>query len=156
GDDTGERPAATETQLSNAAGTIGIAADARLAMSLMVAVQSASNEKNTDSAFPFEVTEEVLRHGRDRYMIYCVVCHDAAGTGLGTVVQRGYSPPPSYHIDRLRNVPVGHLFKVVSLGYGSMPSYRKQINAPDRWAIVAYIRALQLSQHFPAQEVTEE
>jgi hypothetical protein len=88
-------------------------------------------------------------------MIYCVVCHDAEGTGRGTIVERGYTPPPSYHIDRLRDAPVGHFFKVVTLGYGSMPSYRNQIKAPDRWAIIAYIRALQLSRHFPVEELTE-
>jgi mono/diheme cytochrome c family protein len=89
-------------------------------------------------------------------MIYCVVCHDPLGTGRGKIVERGYTKPTSYHIPRLRSVPVGHLFAVISEGYGSMPSYAGQIEPRDRWAIVAYVRALQLSQHFPAAQLTPE
>jgi len=99
--------------------------------------------------FPLPVTREMLEHGYNRYMIYCVLCHDPLGTGQGKIVERGYTAPPSYHIERLRKVPVGHLFAVASEGYGSMPSYSAQIPLEDRWAIVAYIRALQRSQHFP-------
>ncbi len=106
--------------------------------------------------FPFPVTREVIEHGRDRYMIYCVVCHDPAGTGQGPIVQRGYTPPPSYHIDRLRHAPVGHLFDVITNGYGSMPEYKQQVPPLDRWAIVAYIRAMQLSRHFPESQLTAE
>ncbi len=106
--------------------------------------------------FPFPITREILAHGRDRYMIYCVVCHDPLGTGRGTIVERGYTQPPSYHIERLRNVPPGHLFAVISEGYGSMPSYGAQIPPHDRWAIAAYVRALQLSQHFPEDQLTPE
>jgi mono/diheme cytochrome c family protein len=105
--------------------------------------------------FPFPVTREVLEHGRNRFMIYCVVCHDALGTGKGKIVERGYTTPPSYHIPRLREAPVGHFFQVITLGYGSMPDYGEQIPPRDRWAIVAYIRALQLSQHFPRDQLTE-
>ncbi len=108
------------------------------------------------TTFPFPMTREVLQHGQDRFMIYCVVCHDPLGTGHGKVVQRGYTPPPSYHIDRLRQAPVGHFFDVMTRGYGSMPSYGRQIPPRDRWAIAGYIRALQLSQHFPEKELTEE
>ena len=97
--------------------------------------------------FPFPITEPIVRHGYQRYMIYCVVCHDPLGTGHGKIVERGYTAPPSYHIDRLRKAPVGHLFAVISEGYGSMPAYAAQIPTRDRWAIVAYLRALQLSQH---------
>jgi mono/diheme cytochrome c family protein len=104
--------------------------------------------------FPYPVTRDVLRHGQDRYMIYCVVCHDPLGTGHGKIVERGYTPPPSYHIERLRHVPVGYIFEVMTLGYGSMPSYGEQIPPRDRWAIVAYIRALQLSQHFAKSDLT--
>ena len=114
------------------------------------------DESQFVDTFPFPVTLEVLEHGRDRYMIYCVVCHDPLGTGRGKIVERGYTPPPSYHIPRLRSVPVGHLFAVISEGYGSMPSYAGQISPRDRWAIVAYVRALQLSQHFPADQLTPE
>jgi len=106
--------------------------------------------------FPFPITREILEHGRDRFMIYCVVCHDAAGTGFGKIVERGYTRPPSYHIDRLRQAPVGHIFRVISQGYGSMPSYAAQIPTRDRWAIVAYVRALQLSQHFPVEKLPDD
>ena len=106
--------------------------------------------------FPFPITREILTHGYHRYMIYCVVCHDPLGSGRGTIVERGYTQPPSYHIRRLRNVPPGHLFAVITEGYGSMPSYGDQIPPHDRWAIAAYVRALQLSQHFPKDKLTSE
>jgi mono/diheme cytochrome c family protein len=106
--------------------------------------------------FPFPVTREVLEHGRGRYMIYCVVCHDPLGEGHGKIVERGYTRPPSYHIDRLREAPVGHFYDVVTNGYGSMPDYKQQIPPRDRWAIIAYIRALQLSQHFLAKDLSAE
>jgi mono/diheme cytochrome c family protein len=99
--------------------------------------------------FPFPITERIVEHGYQRYMIYCVVCHDPLGTGHGKIVERGYTPPPSYHNDRLRRAPPGYLFAVISEGYGSMPSYAAQIPPRDRWAIVAYLRALQASQHSP-------
>jgi hypothetical protein len=106
--------------------------------------------------FPYPITRQILERGYHRYMIYCVVCHDPLGTGHGEIVERGYTPPPSFHIPRLREAPVGHLFAVITNGYGSMPDYREQVPVHDRWAIVAYIRALQLSQHFPEKELTEE
>jgi hypothetical protein len=106
--------------------------------------------------FPFPITREILEHGHHRYMIYCVVCHDPLGTGHGKIVERGYTPPPSYHIERLREAPVGHLFAVITEGYGSMPAYGPQIPPRDRWAIAAYIRALQLSQHYPVEQLTPE
>jgi hypothetical protein len=105
-------------------------------------------------AFPFPMTEEVLEHGYERFMIYCVVCHDPLGTGQGKIVHRGYTAPPSYHIERLRKAPVGYLFAVISEGYGSMPSYSDQIPVRDRWAIVGYLRALQASQHFPETKLS--
>ena len=116
----------------------------------------AKQNANVTTEFPLPVTRELLEHGRNRYMIYCVVCHDALGTGRGKIVERGYTRPPSYHIKRLREAPIGRLFVVASEGYGSMPSYAGQIPARDRWAIVAYVRALQLSQHFPEADLTEE
>ena len=103
--------------------------------------------------FPYPMTEQVLQHGYNRYMIYCVVCHDPLGTGQGKIVERGYTAPPSFHIARLRNAPVGHMFAAVSEGYGSMPSYAAQIPLDDRWAIVGYLRALQTSQHYPEDKV---
>jgi hypothetical protein len=116
----------------------------------------AERQANLVTEFPFPVTEKVIRHGHDRFMIYCVVCHDPLGTGRGMIVQRGYTPPPSFHIDRLRQAPVGHFFQVITLGYGSMPSYQTQVPPHDRWAIIAYVRALQLSQHFPESELTPD
>jgi mono/diheme cytochrome c family protein len=123
---------------------------------LGVLAASAVEETNYVDTFPFPITREVLQHGYDRYMIYCVVCHDPLGTGHGKIVERGYTPPPSYHIDRLRTVPVGHFFDVITNGYGSMPDYKQQVPPRDRWAIAAYIRALQWSQHFPAKQMTPE
>jgi mono/diheme cytochrome c family protein len=97
--------------------------------------------------FPFPITRDVLNRGRQRFEIYCVPCHGYTGDGDGLVVQRGFNPPPSYNTDRLRQAPVGHFFDVMTNGFGAMPSYAAQIPVPDRWAIVAYIRALQLSQN---------
>lgn len=102
---------------------------------------------------PFPVTQQVLDRGEERYNIYCTPCHDRTGSGRGMVVQRGYRQPPSYHIDRLRNVEIGHFFDVMTNGFGVMPDYRAQISPRDRWNIAAYIRALQLSQHAAAGDV---
>jgi hypothetical protein len=113
-------------------------------------------QKNLVQTFPFPVTQEVLEHGQNRYIIFCVVCHDALGTGRGKIVERSYTQPPSYHIERLRSVAVGHFFDVITNGYGSMPDDKQQIPPRDRWAITAYIRALQLSQHFPRKDLTAE
>jgi mono/diheme cytochrome c family protein len=106
-------------------------------------------EQVTVDTFPFPITAAIMERGRQRYTIYCALCHDAAGTGRGKIVERGYTAPPSYHIRRLREAPVGHFFEVITKGYGSMPDYAAQVPPRDRWAIIAYIRALQLSQHFP-------
>jgi mono/diheme cytochrome c family protein len=97
--------------------------------------------------FPFPVTRAVMARGQERFNIFCSPCHDRVGTGLGTVVRRGYRAPPSFHMDRLRQAPVGHFFDVMTNGFGVMPDYAQQIQPEDRWAIVAYIRALQLSQN---------
>jgi mono/diheme cytochrome c family protein len=122
---------------------------------LPAAILAAAGENDQVDTFPFPITREVLQHGQDRFMIYCVVCHDPLGTGRGKIVERGYTQPPSYHIERLRQAPVGHFFSVMTRGYGSMPSYAEQVPPRDRWAIAAYIRALQLSQHFPEADLTE-
>jgi mono/diheme cytochrome c family protein len=122
---------------------------------ITLAIQQWEYANDVDT-FPFPVTPSVLEQGRNRYTIYCVVCHDSLGTGRGKIVERGYTRPPSYHIERLRQAPVGHFFNVISNGYGSMPDYREQVPPLDRWAIIAYIRALQLSQHFPEKELTGE
>jgi len=96
--------------------------------------------------FPLPVTRAVLERGRQRYNIFCSPCHDRTGGGRGMIVQRGYKQPPSYHVDRLRSSPVGYFYNVISEGFGVMPSYAAQIPPADRWAIVAYVRALQLAQ----------
>lgn len=99
---------------------------------------------------PYPVTPQLLRRGQERYAIYCMPCHSPAGDGDGRVVRRGFPAPPSYHQDRLRNAPDRHFFDVITHGYGIMYPYADRVDPPDRWAIVAYIRALQLSQHAPA------
>jgi hypothetical protein len=106
--------------------------------------------------FPFAVTLERLARGEERYNIYCSPCHDRVGTGQGMIVRRGFRAPPSFHIDRLRQAPVGHFFDVITQGFGSMSDYAEQIRPEDRWAIVAYIRALQLSQHAALGNVPEK
>jgi mono/diheme cytochrome c family protein len=105
------------------------------------------------SAFPFPVTRAVLDRGRDRFNIFCAPCHGLGGDGDGVVVQRGFQLPPSYHIDRLRNAPPGYLFGVITNGLGAMYPYGYRIPETDRWAIVAYIRALQLSRHATIDDV---
>jgi mono/diheme cytochrome c family protein len=103
--------------------------------------------------FPFPVTREVLARGRERYDVYCSPCHDRVGYGGGMIVQRGYQRPPSFHQERLREVPVGYLFQAITNGFGVMPRYAPQIHERDRWAIVAYLRALQLSQNAELADV---
>lgn len=97
--------------------------------------------------FPMAVTQEVLDRGEERYKVFCSVCHGAFGNGDGMIVRRGFPKPPSYNDDRLRNAPVGHFYDVATNGWGKMNGYAAQISVSDRWAIVAYIRALQLSQN---------
>jgi mono/diheme cytochrome c family protein len=93
------------------------------------------------------ITAELLGRGQDEYDVYCSPCHDRAGTGNGIVVQRGFPKPASFHDDRLRAIDDQHLYDVISNGYGAMYAHGDRIRPRDRWAIVAYIRALQLSQH---------
>jgi hypothetical protein len=112
------------------------------------------NDRPADT-LPFPVTRQLLERGQERFNIYCTPCHDHLGSGQGMIVRRGFSPPPSLHIERLRLAPVGHFFDVISNGYGAMPNYGKQVSPHDRWAIVAYIRALQLSQHATLAEVPD-
>jgi hypothetical protein len=103
--------------------------------------------------FPFPVTAQVLERGRERYNIYCSPCHSRVGDGNGMIPQRGLKQPPSYHIDRLRKEPDGHFFSVITNGFGAMGDYSAQVPPEDRWAIVAYIRALQLSQYASRRDV---
>lgn len=99
------------------------------------------------SAFPIEVDHDLLEWGQERYEIYCSVCHDSTGNGRGMIVRRGFKQPPSFHEQRLRDLPHGYYFDVITNGFGVMSHYRNQIPTEDRWAIVAYLRALQLSQN---------
>lgn len=105
------------------------------------------------ATFPFDVTAKVLERGRERFDIFCAPCHDRAGTGRGMIVERGYRAPPSFHIDRLRRAPPGYLFDVMTRGFGAMPDYADQVPARDRWAIAAYIRALQASRDTPKEDI---
>ena len=107
-------------------------------------------------ALPFPLTADVLDRGEQRYNIYCSPCHGLAGNGDGMIVQRGFRQPPSYHIDRLRKAPLGYYYDVMTNGFGAMPDYRAQVTPRDRWAIAAYVRALQLSQHAPAAEFPQD
>jgi mono/diheme cytochrome c family protein len=99
------------------------------------------------------IDRALLERGRERYNIYCTPCHSRSGDGRGMIVQRGFPPPPSFHERRLLDAPAGHYFNVISNGYGAMYSYASRIPVDDRWAIVAYIRALQLSQHATLDDV---
>jgi mono/diheme cytochrome c family protein len=117
--------------------------------------------------FPITIDADVLTRGQERFNIYCAVCHDRAGSGDGMVPRRGFTRPPNFHTDDsrglrhkgikilLRDVPVGYFFRVITHGYGAMPKYAVQILPADRWAIVAYVRALQLSQHATLADVPD-
>jgi mono/diheme cytochrome c family protein len=95
----------------------------------------------------------LLQRGQERFRIYCTPCHSELGDGNGMIVQRGFPHPPSYHIQRLREAPTQHFYDVISHGYGAMYSFAGRVAPDDRWAIAAYIRALQLSQHAPMQDL---
>jgi len=105
--------------------------------------------------FPFQITKPVLDRGHERFNIYCSPCHGRTGLGNGMVVQRGYKPPPSFHDERIRTQAVGYYYDVMTNGFGAMPDYRAQVAPEDRWAIAAYIRALQYSQHATVNDVPE-
>ena len=119
-------------------------------------------------AFPFPIGRKELDRGQERFNIYCAICHDRAGTGRGMIVQRGFTQPPSYHTDlsrglqlrsvrqKLRDAPVGYYFELITRGFGAMPDYAEQVSAKDRWHIIAYIRALQLSQQATLVDVRDE
>jgi mono/diheme cytochrome c family protein len=102
---------------------------------------------------PLPLDHDTLARGQERYNIYCSPCHDRVGAGEGMIVLRGYKQPPTFHSDRLRSVPDGYLFQVITNGFGTMPTYAPQVAARDRWAIIAYMRALQLSQHATLADV---
>jgi mono/diheme cytochrome c family protein len=106
--------------------------------------------------FPFPITHMDLVRGRQQFNIFCSACHGQTGEGNGMVAQRGLTPPPSYHIDRLRNAPVGHFYIVMTNGFGAMYSYSERIKPEDRWRIAAYIRALQLSQNADPAKLSDD
>jgi mono/diheme cytochrome c family protein len=136
-----------------AAGLVG-----KLAANPLQAAGTAADWSFYVDAFPMPITQELLERGRERFNIYCSVCHDRVGTGNGLIVQRGFTRPPNFHSDlsrglklrgidvKLTEVPVGYFFTVISKGYGAMPDYAHQLPPEERWAVIAYIRALQLSQ----------
>ncbi len=103
--------------------------------------------------FPFAITGDVMARGRERFDIFCSPCHGRTGLGDGMIVRRGYRKPPAYDIERLRKAPAGYFFDVITNGFGAMPDYRDQVPVRDRWAIVAYMRALQLSEHATEADV---
>jgi mono/diheme cytochrome c family protein len=159
---TGKWPAEIQTGLQ-AAGIVGAAAGDRYA-----AMMGGFERNLYADAFPFPITKQELERGQERFNIYCAVCHDRAGTGRGMIVQRGFTQPPSYHTDlsrglklrgirqKLPDVPVGYYFEVITRGFGAMPDYAEQVSAQDRWKVIAYIRALQLSQQAPLADVRAE
>ena len=123
-----------------------------------------STGRNDDSSYitiiPEKLTASVLKRGKERFYIFCSPCHSQTGDGQGVVVNRGYIPPPSFHTDYLINIPDGYIFNVITNGIRNMPSYAHQIPVKDRWAIVGYVRALQISQgakinDFPAELLSE-
>ncbi len=108
------------------------------------------------TTFPFEVTSEVINRGQERYNIFCSPCHDKSGSGYGIIVQRGFKQPTSFHHQRLVEAPHGYYFNVIKNGFGVMMDYSAQIPVKDRWAIIAYIRALQYSQRAILEDVPDE
>lgn len=97
--------------------------------------------------FPFTITADIMERGHERFDIFCSPCHGRTGTGDGMIVRRGYRRPPTFHQDRLRQAAPGYAFDVITNGFGAMPDYAQQVPVRDRWAIVAYVKALQRSQH---------
>lgn len=119
-------------------------------------VPSLDRAADYEDTFPFPVTDAVMQRGRERYDIFCSACHDTLGTGRGKVVVAGYPPAQSFHTDRLRQAPAGYMFDVITHGYRAMPRFASQITPRDRWAVIAYVRALQLSQHARVEDLPED
>jgi mono/diheme cytochrome c family protein len=129
---------------------------ARGSLSEAEIVKSGRSKGELVESIPLEVDRALLLRGQERFNIYCAVCHGRTGQADGMVVQRGFRQPPSYHTERLRNLPDGHYFDVISNGFGVMPAFRLQTSPRDRWAIVAYVRVLQLSQQASLGDVPAE
>ena len=134
-----------------AAGTLAMTSSGRRGQDLPAQWQVAA----TSTHLP-PLTSALLARGQERYSIYCLPCHSAVGDGDGPIVRRGFPRPPSYHEQRLRDAPDRHFYDVITQGYGIMHSYADRVPPQDRWAIVAYIRALQLSQHAPAAQLSPD
>jgi hypothetical protein len=116
-------------------------------------VEGANGYREEQNLMPFPVTLQVLQRGEERFNIYCTPCHSRVGNGMGEIVERGYKPAANLH-DQVRTAqPISHYFYVMTHGYGAMPDYSAQLAPEDRWAVAAYIRALQLSQAATAQDV---
>jgi mono/diheme cytochrome c family protein len=136
---------------ARAAALFGVAGGGPLALAAVAPLRAGLAD-----VFPFPVTDAVIDRGRQRFEIFCVVCHGPAGYGDGRIVERGYTRPPSYHIDRLRDAPVGHFFDVMTRGYGAMPSLASEVPVRDRWAIAAYLRVLQVSQNLHQGDLSDD
>ena len=108
------------------------------------------------SELPVELTAQLIARGQSQFQVFCAPCHGRTGRGDGMIVQRGFKKPSSYHVDRLRQMPIGYFYDVISIGFGAMSDYAAQVPPQDRWAIAAYIRTLQLSQHAPVADVPED
>ena len=141
GSNAGTSPGGEVNVRGNVGGNVGIRAGE---------TQGAAGRDGLVNEFPFQITKADLDRGQERFQAFCLMCHGATGYGDGMIVRRGFRRPPSFHDDRLRNEPLGHFFDVITNGWGAMPDYASQIPPEDRWAIIAYIRALQLSQNAPA------
>ena len=144
----------TEYFTGKKAGAAGATATPQQQIAGTQANAPANSQANTFpddiDTFPLPVTAEVIQRGRERYDIFCSACHGMTGNGDGMIVRRGFRRAASFNDDRLRQAPVGHYFDAITNGWGRMPSYAAQIPVQDRWAIIAYIRALQVSQQNPA------
>jgi mono/diheme cytochrome c family protein len=135
-------------------GTVAHRADAAPSTELLTGMTA---EGQPTAALPMPITPELLETGRKNYEIYCSMCHGHTGYADGMVVKRGFPLPPSYHIERLRRAPVGHVYDVITNGYGVMYSYADRIpTAEERWAVAAYVKTLQYSQYVPEAELTPE
>jgi mono/diheme cytochrome c family protein len=111
---------------------------------------------NFAATAPVSITRQLLKRGQERFDIYCSPCHSRLGDGKGIMITRGYLPPPSFHDDRIRQLPDGHIFDVISHGIRNMPSYGHQVPVSDRWAIIAYMRTLQKSQEATLEDIPAE
>lgn len=117
---------------------------------------ASSGPPTPSDVFPYPVTREILERGQEKYNVFCAPCHSMDGEGDGMVVRRGYPSPPSFHTEELRDVSPGYLYDVITNGIGIMPDYGPQVNVPDRWAIAAYVKVLQLSQNATLDDVPAE